>query len=227
MDEISKPDFQPETPCIKVVGVGETVAPVIESLKDNWKGDIDAGMADECKPADTDIMAIVVSDGDAETTHKVIDAFHGILTIVVVTESAEIEGFDIPVHRSAITNMPDDINEILIPIIQTGWMAYDFHDFEWMVKGCTKFTVESAVASGESRIADCLSQLTPKLEKYSNYSIILYSNPKDEHPLAMTELASLTRWIGELPENIEIVWAVYRDDTLSDSNVKLTVIAAR
>ena len=95
MDEISKHDFQPETPCIKVVGVGETVAPVIESLKDNWKGDIDAGMADECKPADTDIMAIVVSDGDAETTHKVIDAFHGILTIVVVTESAEIEGFDI------------------------------------------------------------------------------------------------------------------------------------
>ena len=72
MDEISKHDFQPETPCIKVVGVGETVAPVIESLKDNWKGDIDAGMADECKPADTDIMAIVVSDGDAETTHKVI-----------------------------------------------------------------------------------------------------------------------------------------------------------
>ena len=46
MDEISKHDFQPETPCIKVVGVGETVAPVIESLKDNWKGDIDAGMAE-------------------------------------------------------------------------------------------------------------------------------------------------------------------------------------
>lgn len=231
MDEISKHDFEPETPCIKVVGVGDTVAPVIESLKAKWAGYVDAGMADECKPADTDIMAIVASDGDAETTHKVIDAFHGILTIVVVTESIEIENINVLVLKSAIVNMPKQINEFLTLIINCvincGQISYGFDDFERMVRGCKEITIESAVASGESRIADCLSQLTPKLENNSRYSVILYYNPNDEHQLTMTELAPLTRWIGEFPENIEIVWGVYRDDTLSDSNVKLTVIAVR
>lgn len=227
MDEISKHDFQPETPCIKVVGVGETMAPIIESLKEKWGGFISAEMAGEFNPEKADKMVIIVSDGNAEATRNAIKASRETLTIVAVAEDAMIDSLDVPVLKSTIPNMQKQINEIITPIIHTGTIGYSFDDFEMMVRGCNKIVVETAKASGKSRFADTLSLLSPGLGNYSKYSVILYYNPNDEHHLIMAELQGLTQWIENLPKNMEVVWVVYQDYTLSDGNVKLTVITAR
>lgn len=111
MDEISKHDFQPETPCIKVVGVGETMAPIIESLKEKWGGFISAEMAGEFNPEKADKMVIIVSDGNAEATRNAIKASRETLTIVAVAEDAMIDSLDVPVLKSTIPNMQKQINK--------------------------------------------------------------------------------------------------------------------
>ena len=37
----------------------------------------------------------------------------------------------------------------------------------------------------------------------------------------------LTEFLKELPENIEVIWALYPDVTIEEHGIKLSVIAAR
>ena len=65
------------------------------------------------------------------------------------------------------------------------------------------------------------------LETIRRISILLYFNKEGEQPLLMQEMTVLTEFLKELPENIEVIWALYPDVTIEEHGIKLSVIAAR
>ena len=84
-------------------------------------------------------------------------------------------------------------------------------------------------ASGENRIGKAFIEAlkspllnNTEIEKARRMLYIIYSS--DEHQVAISELNEIRFFMNELAEDIEVLWGVYRDNSLSEQ-VKVTLIA--
>ena len=93
------------------------------------------------------------------------------------------------------------------------------------------FTVLSGTGQGRNRVSDAIANATkslkhPQISQIERLSILLYHNGNDSQPLTMEEMSSLSAFMKSLPESIEIIWALYQDDSINNGTIRISIIAA-
>ena len=125
-----------------------------------------------------------------------------------------------------VTIAAKSISEI---ITMRGIINRDFCDVQTVMKDGGNAIMSVGYASGENRIGKAFIEAlkspllnNTEIEKARRMLYIIYSS--DEHQVAISELNEIRFFMNELAEDIEVLWGVYRDNSLSEQ-VKVTLIA--
>lgn len=220
----------------RVIGIGEATKEIIEKVKAYGYDCVSATVLNEpfeCVPTDEDKMVIIVTKDNEDHANSIAKTFHeaGVLTIGLL-DNADLECYDGVVVETSRAEYPDLIKALLQPIATQGMIAYDFSDLQTTLADAKHFFIKSATGHGNERVAESIGFIkstlaSSLLNKIERLSIFLYFNKEDKQPLLMQEMTVLTEFLKELPENIEVIWALYPDVTIEEHGIKLSVIAAR
>ena len=177
-------------------------------------------------------MVIIVAKDNENHANSIAKTFRdaGVLTLGLL-DNADLDCYDSVVAEASYTEYPDLIKAILQPIVTQGKIAYDFNDLQTTVTDTNHFFLKSVTRCGNERVAEAIgcikSSLTSSLiNKIERLSIFLYFNKVGKQPLVMQEMTALTDFLSELPESIYVIWAVYPDESISDEEIKVTILAA-
>ena len=233
---LDQPAFVNLPTSFRIIGIGEATKGIIETVKSNGYDCVSATVLTEpfeCVPTDEDKMVIIVAKDNETRANSIAKLFHdaGVLTIGLL-DNADWDCYDSVVSEASYTEYPDLIKAILQPIVTQGMIAYDFNDLQTTLTDAKHFLIKSLTRSGNERVAEAIgciksSLSSSMLETIRRISILLYFNKEGEQPLLMQEMTVLTEFLKELPENIEVIWALYPDVTIEEHGIKLSVIAAR
>jgi cell division protein FtsZ len=136
----------------------------------------------------------------------------------------------IPVGFEKTDEVLTDATKSIAEIITIkGIINRDFCDVETVMKDGGNAIMGIGIADGEHRIEKAIYHALSspllndlQMEQAERLLYIVYSC--DESPLAMHELQELTDFMETLSEDIEILWGLYRDNTLGDA-VRIDIIA--
>lgn len=125
-----------------------------------------------------------------------------------------------------VTIAAKSISEI---ITMRGIINRDFCDVQTVMKDGGDAIMSVGYASGENRIGKAFIEAlkspllnNTEIEKARRMLYIIYSS--DEHQVAISELNEIRFFMNDLAEDIEVLWGVYRDNSLGEQ-VKVTLIA--
>lgn len=114
-------------------------------------------------------------------------------------------------------------------ITKEGIVNRDFKDVETVMKDSGRAIVTVGYGSGEKRIIKAMKDAlnspllnTKEIEKAQRLLYIIYSC--NEKPVSITELGEINEFMDTLPEDLEVLWGLYPDDTIGDQ-VKVAVVA--
>ena len=232
---LDQPAFANLPTSFRVIGIGEATKEIIETVRSYGYDCVSATVLTEpfeCVPTDEDKMVIIVANDNEDHANSIAKTFHdaGVLTLGLL-DNADLDCYDSVVSEATYTEYPDLIKAILQPIVTQGMIAYDFNDLQTALTDAKHFLIKSVTRCGKERVAKatgCIkSSLTSSLlNKIERLSIFLYFNKFGKRPLVMQEMAALTDFLNELPESIYVIWAVYPDESISDEEIKVTILAA-
>lgn len=219
----------------RVIGIGEATKEIIETVKSYGYDCVSATVLTEsfeCVPTDEDKMAIIVARDNEDIANRIAKTFHdaGVLTIGLLYD-ADSDCFDSVMSEASYKEYPDLIKAILQPIATQGMIAYDFNDLQTTLAGTKHFLIESVMRHGNERVAEAIRHIkrtltSHMLDKTERLSVFLYFNKDSKQPLVVKEMTALTDFVRELPEGIEVIWAVYPDERMKDSEIKVAILAA-
>ena len=228
-------DIMNQPICFRVIGIGHDTSEIIDRVNSYGYDYVSATVIpypQTCLPTDEDKMVIIVAKDCRSHANSIAKRFHdaGILTIGLL-DDADPECFDCVATGTVSTDYAELINEILKPVVTHGIIDYGFNDLHDALSGMKHFFIKSVSGHGDNRVADAVgeinSALTPSvLASIEHISIFLYLNTRSTLPLAMKELEPITGLLQEFPENIEVYWGTYHDDTVNDHDIKITILAS-
>lgn len=219
----------------RVIDIGEATKEIIETVKSYGYDCVSATVLAEpfeCVPTDEDKMVIIVAKDNENHADSIAKTFHdaGVLTLGLL-DNADLDYYDSVVSEASCTETPGLIKTILQPIVTQGMITYDFNDLQTTLTDAKHLLVKSVIRSGNERVAEAIgfikSSLTSSLlNKIERLSIFLYFNKAGKQPLVMQEMKALNDFLSELPESIYVIWAAYPDESIEDTEVKVTILAA-
>ena len=125
-----------------------------------------------------------------------------------------------------VTVAAKSISEI---ITMEGIVNRDFCDVQTVMKDGGNAIMSVGRANGENRIekafVDALKSPllnNVEIEKARRMLYIIYSS--DEHQVTISELSEINMFMDDLAEDIEVLWGLYRDNSLGE-DVKVALIA--
>ena len=125
-----------------------------------------------------------------------------------------------------VTVAAKSISEI---ITMEGIVNRDFCDVQTVMENGGKAIMSVGRANGENRIGksfvDALKSPllnNVEIEKARRLLYIIYSS--DEHQVTISELKEINLFMDDLAQDIEVLWGVYRDNSL-DEDVRVALIA--
>ena len=220
---------------LRVIGIGEATKEIIETVKSYGYDCVSAIVITdpfECIPTDEDKMVIIVAKDNENHANSIAKTFYdaGVLTLGML-DNADSDCFDSVALDASCSDYPDLIKAILQPIVTQGIIAYDFKDLQTTLEDTKHFLNKSVTRYGNDRVIEAIgfikSALTPSvLDTIERISIFLYFNREDKHPLGMQEMTELTDFLGKLPENIDVIWAIYPDKSMNDNEIMVSIIAS-
>ena len=114
-------------------------------------------------------------------------------------------------------------------ITKEGIVNRDFKDVETVMKDSGGAIVTVGYGSGEKRIIKAMKDAlnspllnTNEIENAQRLLYIIYSC-KDK-PVSITELSEINTFMDTLPDDLEVLWGLYHDDTIGEQ-VKVAVVA--
>lgn len=220
----------------RVIGIGGSMNDTIQQLKDfGYDGVLYQSVVNntEIIPSDEDKMAIFLTDGWNEELVNLSKEFYqaGVLTLIISTQV--IENLNGICDSMTITNkesMSLVVGSLLNPIFNHGVVDFDFYDLANILHNSGKFKIiGSTSSSGDNRVSELVSSIQTLIQGYSItgqecLSLLLYQNKNIEPPLAVSELHALTEFIGSLPEDTNVIWALDYDDRMPTNEVRLDAI---
>lgn len=125
-----------------------------------------------------------------------------------------------------VTVAAKSISEI---ITMEGIVNRDFCDVQTVLKEGGNAIMSVGLACGENRIEKAFVDALKSpllnnvvIEKARRMLYIIYSS--DEHQVTISELSEINMFMDDLAEDIEVLWGLYRDNSLGEE-VKVTLIA--
>lgn len=216
----------------RVIGVGHGIDKVINTINSFGFDGVSAEVVKypfDCTPNDDDKLAIVVFSDCDENADGIAKTFHeaGVLTIGF-SEDANSSCYDSIMQDISGTESPDVIKELLQPIVTPCVISYDFNDLCTTLRDSGFFTVKTTTGSNVTEATEKLQTILEDIDlKCVDYlSLHLYFNPCRSIPIAMSDMASLSKLISNLPETVNTIWSVNHDENLNDDETKLSVVLA-
>lgn len=114
-------------------------------------------------------------------------------------------------------------------ITNEGIVNRDFKDVETVMKDSGGAIVTVGYGNGEKRIIKAMKDAlnspllnTKEIENAQRLLYIIYTCK--EKPVSITELGEINAFMDTLPEDLEVLWGLYHDDSIGDQ-VKVAVVA--
>ena len=231
---LDQPAFANLPTSFRVIGIGEVTKEIIETVKSYGYDCVSATVLTEpfeCVPTDEDKMVIIVAKDSEDHANSIAKTFHdaGVLTLGLL-DNADLDCYDSVVSEASCAEYPDIIKAILQPIVTQGMIAYDFNDLQTTLTDAKHFLIKSVIRTGNERVAESIKYIKQSLtssiiDKIERLSIFLYFNKEGKQPLVVQEVAALSDFISELPASIDVIWAVYPDESIKDEEIKVTILA--
>ena len=229
-------DFNNLPASFRVIGYGDSFQDLIQEINDIGYDGLQAKILSEGSsfaPTDEDRMTIFLCSSECRGLESLLNTFHqaGVLTIVISTDSLNIptQSYD-SVMVAGRNEMISIVRSLLNPVFYQGRIIYDFNDLAFTLRDSRHFRTLSAIGSGTDRMKNAvasLSDMFPIDEGVDNMSLIIRANDRVIEPhLSMEEMSLITDYVGRLPESVNVIWAMYNDETLDCNTVGLSVIAS-
>lgn len=216
----------------RVIGVGHGIENVINEINSFGFEGVSAEVVKypfDCTPQDEDKLAIICFIDCDDNANRIAKTFHdaGVLTIGFGDDAVPTY-YDSIMEHVRSSDYPKIIKTLLQPIVTSGMISYDYNDLSTTLRDSEYFTVRST--SGHS-----VKEATEKLQGVFNeldlgcvdyLSIHLYYNPTRSIPLAMNDMASLSELMSALPETVNVIWSVNKDEKLNGDEIRLSAILA-
>lgn len=216
----------------RVIGVGHGIEDVINTVKSFGFDGVSAEVVKypfDCTPNDDDKLAIIVFIDCDDNANRIAKTFHeaGVLTIGF-SEDAVVSYYDSIIQNVSATDSPPIIKELLQPIVTPCVISYDFNDLCTTLRDSGFFIVKTTTGNNVTEATEKLRTVFADLdlECVDYLSIHLYFNPNRSIPIAMSDMASLSELISNLPENVNAIWSVNHDEKLNSDETKLSVLLA-
>lgn len=232
---LDQPAFANLPTSFRVIGIGEATKEIIETVKSYGYDCVSTTVLTdpfECVPTDEDKMVIIVAKDNEDHANSIAKTFHdaGVLTLGLL-DNADFDCYDSVVSEASCAEYPDLIKAILQPIVSNGLMCYDFDDLRTIFAETKHSLIRSVTRHGNERVAESIEYIKQSLTssilgKIERLSIFLYFNKEGKQPLVVQEVAALSDFISELPASIDVIWAVYPDESIKDEEIKVTILAA-
>lgn len=219
----------------RVIGYGDSFLDLIQEIKQIGYEGLQADIIKEPEaiiPGDEDKMLIVLCSTACMGIEGLLNTFHqaGVLTIVISTVPLIIatDTYDslMIAERNEMINV---VKTLLNPVFYQGRINYDFTDLVYTLRDSGRFVTLSAFGCGKNRMKDAvqsLSELFSPNEHVENLSLIIHANDKMiDPPLCVEEAKVLADYISHFPESINVIWAMYNDETLDSHTIGLSAIA--
>lgn len=109
----------------------------------------------------------------------------------------------------------------------------DFNDVDTTLREGGTAIISTGYGSGENRVREAINEAlnspllcNTDILRSKKLLIVLYVNKDDENfPFKMSETDQLTDFVNDIDEDVEVMWGLYRDDSLEDK-VKITILAS-
>lgn len=216
----------------RVIGVGHGIKNVINEINSFGFEGVSAEVVKypfDCTPQDEDKLAIICFTDCDDNANRIAKTFHdaGVLTIGF-GDDAVPSYYDSIMEQVACSDYPKVIKDLLQPIVSSGMINYDFNDLSTTLRDSEYFTIRSTSGNSVKEAAEKLQGVLNELDLgcVDYLSIHLYYNPDRSIPLAMNDMASLSQLMSALPETINVIWSVNKDEKLNDDEIRLSVILA-
>ena len=217
---------------IRAIGFGQETEDAISQLRELDYNGLSVGGFNPGQPlyvTSDDIMVILLVSGQCEDAIKCAKSFKeaGVLTIAVCTEGIEMPSEYVDSQtKVSVYKMYAVAKAILDIIFIPSMIAIAFNDIDNLLRNSGTFKADEGVGSGAYRMQDALTQFNSNsiLSSYKNTMVCIYANMDSTQPLVMDEMQSLVDAINKLPDNINIIWGVSNDRSLTDGTVRLSLI---
>ena len=216
----------------RVIGVGHGIESVINEINSFGFEGVSAEVAKypfECTPRDEDKLAIIFFTDCDDNANRIAKTFHdaGVLTIGF-GDDAVPSYYDSIMEHVRSSDYPKIIKSLLQPIVTSGMVSYDFNDLSTTLRDSEYFIVKSTSGNGVKEATEKLQVIFNEfdLNCVDYLSIHLYFNPDRSIPLAMNDMASLSQQMSALPETINVIWSVNKDEKLNGDEIRLSAILA-
>lgn len=220
----------------RVIGYGETTRNLIKQIQALGYDCLACAMVkspDEITPTDEDKMVIVLTMGNQTGLEDLLKSFYqaGVLTLLVSECDFTLTDEVCDSHTVAETSQFTDIVKSLVnPIFRQGRITYDFTELSRTLHDTGRFEICQADGRGiHCRIPNAISSISNRIgtgNGIENMSLIIISSNHPEPPLSANELAPFHDFIGSLPENLNVIWAMYDDDALPADIIRISAIVA-
>lgn len=216
--------------CFRVIGCGIKSQTLIEQVSalgfDGLKTEV-VTESDDLYPSPDDQMVIVLAPDYFDGLDNLLKKFYqaGVLTILI---SAHNFGLSPDVCDSRTTVKPEQfagvVKTLLGSILIQGFVNYDFNDLSLTLRNTGNFYVYEAEGKFAEAV-DSLSKQSGILEGAENVALLIMVN-RDKTRVGVEDIELLSKYFRTLPENINMRWALYNDDTIPADTVRISVIIA-
>ncbi len=117
-------------------------------------------------------------------------------------------------------------------ITTTGYINVDFEDVDHTLRGGGTAIISTGYGEGEHRVTRAIedalnSPLLRNRDIFGSRSLLLnlYMSRDGDSSMAMTEVQELRNFVGDINNDVDIIWGVTVDNSLGDK-VKITILAA-
>lgn len=228
-------DYSPVFPVsFRVFGIGESCKSIINKIDALGYDGVSAtviNIEQLPSPTEEDRMAIFLTPTSSKRIHEIAKSFYdaGVLTLIVTSDDGEWQqdSFDsiIVAQSSQWRNI---VKSLLDPIFLYGQICYDFNDLCTTLKGTRRFAIADSTGGGVDRfknaVANLSSQLDTIISGIERISLIIYFNPDINPPVVMSEIKVLSDYIQTMPEQVELIWAIFHDNRMDCNLIRISAI---
>lgn len=221
---------------LRVFGFGEKTREIIDCLcrlnYDTVSSKVIDTDAEIPVPTESDYLAIIIVSEYSPTAVDVAKAFHNaqIRTLVILYPDV---AFDSIAYDSVTTATQaetfDIVRTILYGIINPGLTNYSVDDILTPLNYSRHFKVFISQACGETRMqlaCDKIAREIYKLKGIEIMSIFIFYNQRSSNLINMEEISVLETFLRTFPENVDLIWSLYNDDSICDESIRLAFITA-
>lgn len=224
-----------------VLGFGAEAQATIDLLQRDYALEVYAEMYDNARdwrPTDDTALVILLGCGQTDVLERTAALCastdkEGPLVLAIGADGMQLPSDKLPHCCSVPTGqLTDAVRGILDVIVAEGYINLDFNDIITVFEREGAFEIAIAGGKGEGRMDQAAHGIFEGLNDIEHDAVllVLYYNPDDmAHPLLSNEKADLIAVLNELDTicgaELNSMWGVQYDKTLTDGEIRLVAIA--